>query len=79
MPRRVQPDPINDNLGHDFNLYLSPEGILRAWQAQGYTNILYQRAGESLLNQPMETDRLFSMLQVVAETPNTILFHLPEP
>jgi hypothetical protein len=79
MPRRVQPDPINDNLAHDFFLYHTPEGILHAWQSQGFTYILYQHAGDSLLDQPQETARLFSMLQVVAETPNTILYRIPSP
>jgi hypothetical protein len=79
MPRLVQPDPINDNLSHDFYLYHTPEGILHAWQAQGYDYILYQRAGDSLLEQPQETALLFSMLQVVAETENTILYRIPSP
>ena len=79
MPRRVQPDPINDNLAHDFYLYHTPEGILRAWQSQGFTYILYQRAGEGLLDQPQETARLLYKLQVVAERPDTILYRLPAP
>jgi hypothetical protein len=79
MDRPVVPDPINANLAHDFYLYHTPEGILHAWQSQGFTYILYQRAGDGLLDHPQETARLFSMLQVVAETPDTILYRLPAP
>jgi len=40
MTRAVQPDPINDNLMHDFYLFGSAEAILSDWQAQGYTHVL---------------------------------------
>ena len=79
MERTVVPDPINANLAHDFYLYHTPEEILHAWQSQGFTYVLYQRAGDGLLDQPQETDRLFSMLKVVVETPNTVLYQVPAP
>jgi hypothetical protein len=79
MDRSVQVDLILDNLGHDFYLYHTPEGILQAWQSQGYTYVLYQHAGDALLDDPQETARLFSLLEVVAETPNTVLYRLPAP
>ena len=40
MNRRVQPDPINDNLPHDFYLYPANDELLSAWHELGYTHIL---------------------------------------
>jgi hypothetical protein len=40
MRRAVQPDPINDNLMHDFYLFGTAEAILGDWQARGYTHVL---------------------------------------
>jgi hypothetical protein len=77
MDRAVTPDPINTNLGHDLYLYHTPESILYEWQSLGYSYVLYQRAGESLLENPELDQRLFSLLKVVAETPNTILYQVP--
>lgn len=79
MERSIQVDLILDNLGHDFYLYRSPEGILEAWAEQGYSHVLYQRAGDPLLSHPEETARLFSLLEVVSETSNTVLYRLPVP
>jgi hypothetical protein len=79
MDRIVRDDLILDNLAHDFYLYQTPEDVLQAWQSQGYSYVLYQRAGVDFLENPPETDRLFSMLEVVDETPNTILYRLPAP
>ena len=40
MNRHVQPDPINDNLPHDFYLYPANDELLSAWHELGYTHIL---------------------------------------
>src|SRR5258706_2407740 len=40
MTRKVHPDPINDNLMHDFYLYNTAEAILKDWQEKGYTHVL---------------------------------------
>lgn len=40
MNRRVQPDPVNDNLPHDFHLYAANTELLNAWRMQGYTHVL---------------------------------------
>ncbi len=40
MNRRVQPDPINDNLPHDFYLYSTNDELISAWRKLGYTYIL---------------------------------------
>ena len=79
MSRPVTPDPINQNLAHDFYLDQTPEAIVKAWQAQGYAYVLYQRAGDSLLEEPEDSQRLFSLLEVVQQTSNTILYRLPPP
>ncbi len=79
MPRQVTPDAINQNLAHDLWLYHSPENVLHQWQAQGYSYVLYQRAGDALLDDPVQDASLLSMLMVVAETPETILYKIPSP
>jgi hypothetical protein len=40
MNRSVQPDPINDNLPHDFYRYPTNHDLLAAWKKLGYTHIL---------------------------------------
>ena len=77
MRRSVTPDAINSNLAHDLWLYHTPENILHEWQAQGYAYVLYQRAGDRLVENPAEAARLFSMMDVVAQTSNTILYKIP--
>jgi hypothetical protein len=77
MSRSVTPDPINQNLAHDFFLYHTPENVLHAWKAQGYTNVIYQRAGDELIKNSAEDQRLFSLMDMVEETPNTILYQIP--
>ena len=79
MSRSVQSDLILDNLGHDFYIYHTPEAILHAWRFQGYTYVLYQREGDTLLENPIESRRLFSLLEIVSATPNTILYRVPPP
>jgi hypothetical protein len=77
MGRAVQVDPFNANLAHDLYLHQTPENVLQAWQAQGYSYVLYQRVGDNLLEYPDESQLLFSMLNIVAETENTILYQIP--
>jgi hypothetical protein len=77
MGREVQADPFNANLAHDFYLHQTPENVLQAWQAQGYSYVLYQRVGDNLLEYPGESQQLFSMLNIIAETENTILYQIP--
>lgn len=40
MPRQVQPDPINNNLAHDYYLFGNTDAILHNWKLKGYTHIL---------------------------------------
>ena len=40
MNRRVQPDPINDNLPHDFYFYRTNSDLIASWKKLGYTHIL---------------------------------------
>jgi 4-amino-4-deoxy-L-arabinose transferase-like glycosyltransferase len=77
MNRTVQSDLVLDNLDHDFYLNHTPENVLQAWQAEGYTYVLYQKAGDSMLAFSEESQQLFSMLTIVAETENTILYQVP--
>ena len=79
MSRPVTPDPINQNLAHDFYLDHTPEAILLDWRAQGYAYVLYQRIGEGYLEDPGESQRLFSLLELVQQTSNTVLYRLPPP
>jgi hypothetical protein len=79
MNRPVTPDILNANLSHDFYLFHSPEKVLQAWQAHGYTHLLYQRIGDGLLDDPEATQNLLALLDLVAETPNTLLYQIPPP
>jgi hypothetical protein len=79
MERPVTPDAINQNLNHDLHLYHTPEAALRAWQAEGYTFVLYQRAGDDFVEEPAKAAQLFSLLSVESETVNTILYRVPSP
>jgi hypothetical protein len=45
MPRKIQPDPILDNLTHDYYQYNTPERIIKNWQANGYTHLLIYYPG----------------------------------
>jgi hypothetical protein len=40
MSRKVQPDPINNNLAHDYYLYGNAGAIVNDWKSKGYTHIL---------------------------------------
>jgi hypothetical protein len=40
MPHKVQPDPINNNLQHDFYLYREAVAVINSWKARGYTHVL---------------------------------------
>ena len=79
MPRFVMADPINTNLAHDFYLFETPDKIVQAWRSEGYTHVLYQHAGEGLIENPEDTSRLFALLEIVEQTPNTTLYHIPAP
>jgi hypothetical protein len=43
--RDVQPDPILDNFSHDAYLHGTPENIVNAWRAEGFTHILVNWTG----------------------------------
>jgi hypothetical protein len=79
MSRFVNPDVLNTNISHDFYLYQTPKNILQAWIAQGYTHILYQQIGDQFFENPTETQKLFDLLDLVVETPNTRLYKIPSP
>ena len=54
LPRRIQPDAINDNFSHDLFLYKMPSEIIQHWKAQGYTHIMiYERGLDFVSNDPM--------------------------
>lgn len=46
MLRKVQPDPINSNVLHDYYLYGKPTAIINEWKKVGYTHVLF-RASEA--------------------------------
>jgi hypothetical protein len=49
MPRRVQPDPINDNWAHDLYLSGSVDATLADWRVHGYTHVLFSRTRADFL------------------------------
>ena len=80
LPRKIQPDPINDNFFHDLHLYQTPAAIMEHWKSQGYTHILVYERGLRLIAEtgsnekiPAGTDtlrRLLESLELVQETPD---------
>ncbi len=89
MHRRVQPDPINDNLPHDFYIYKTNDELIAAWRKLGYTHVLFAQKAMELntietkpLKSPVFINRLNdlkSKLVQVGETKNGayILFAIP--
>jgi hypothetical protein len=80
LPRRTQPDAINDNFSHDFYLYETPPQIIERWRQQGYTHIVvYERGLSYLTRTPSskitpETQKalrdVFSNLVRIGQTPD---------
>lgn len=82
MERRIQPDPIHDNLAHDFYVYPSNELLLDAWRAQGYTHILIRNVSSYMesKDENVDKERLSSlMVELIKldETTDFILFEIP--
>ncbi len=58
MPRKVQPDLINDNLAHDYYLFRTSDAIINDWGAKGYTHILLYNPGvESYIKNNREINK----------------------
>jgi hypothetical protein len=83
MTRRVQPDPINDNLMHDFYLHKTAKAILNDWQEKGYTHVLIN---VPMLQPSLKTadgrfdeqfDLLLKSLYLVAEQGDCQLYIIP--
>jgi hypothetical protein len=83
--RSVQPDPILDNFSHDLYLYRDTQGILQAWQEQGYTHVLLNRRAASLvLEKPEERgifDATIALLRSISTSPDGTfeLLEIPRP
>ncbi len=86
MNRNVQPDPINDNLPHDFFLHPTDQDLLAAWKKLGYTHILISEKAieaDAITSRPDFVSRfthLKSLLIEVAQTGNGsyILYRIPD-
>jgi hypothetical protein len=66
MPRKVQPDPINDNLMHDYYLFGIAENIIDDWRSKGYTHVLVYHPGVEIVkpaNEELYGQRLDELLQ----------------
>ena len=86
MPRRVQPDPINDNWAHDLYLYGSVDATLAAWRAQGFTYVLFSRSGADFIYettplQVSQLNQLTSSLHLVGKSSDSEyeLYEVPVP
>ncbi len=85
MNRRVQPDPINDNLPHDFYLYPTNNDLIAAWKKIGYTHILISEkaieaaAASNTSDFISRFDNLKSLLVEVGQTGNGsyVLYIIP--
>jgi 4-amino-4-deoxy-L-arabinose transferase-like glycosyltransferase len=75
MPRRVQADPINDNLLHDFYLYQNAEGVMKAWQSQGFTHALMYLPGKEPAFDPA-FDQVLPYLRLEAEKDDYQLYSI---
>ena len=87
MARRIQPDPINDNLPHDFYLYPTNRELLTAWEKLGYTNVLISEkaveadAAASTADFLSRFTSLKNLLREVGRTGNGsyVLYAIPGP
>jgi hypothetical protein len=83
MPRKVQPDPINDNLMHDYYLFETPDAILDDWRSKGYTHVLVYFPGLELVkpaNEGLYTQQLEGVLknlQLESELEDYRLYSIP--
>ncbi|HET9909123.1 MAG TPA: glycosyltransferase family 39 protein [Anaerolineales bacterium] len=83
MHRAVQPDAILDNFSHDIFLHKTPEDIISAWQAEGYTHVLVnKRNAEAILENRGEgplLDEVTGSLKLVSvsQDENYELFEIP--
>ncbi len=82
MERQIQPDPIHDNLAHDFYMYPSNESLLAAWRVQGYTHILVRNVSSYMesKDENIDKERLSSLMAELIkldETTDFILFEIP--
>lgn len=81
MSRRVQPDPIRDNLPHDFYLYSANNALLDSWRKLGYTHILFRKdfvtSEYAKSMPPVRMQELFEELTLVEETEDYILYAIP--
>lgn len=85
IDRLVQPDPVNDNLPHDFYIYPTNESMFEAWRDLGYTHVLAQKSVFAATNPPelvaanysQRVALLMSVLIKVDETTDYVLFEIP--
>jgi hypothetical protein len=89
LPRRIQPDAINDNFSHDLFLYKMPSEIIQHWKAQGYTHIMiYERGLDFVSNDPMgqftphtreALHETLESLKLVNQTPDNVhsIYQIP--
>lgn len=89
LPRRVQPDPINDNFFHDVYLYKTSDAVIQHWKAERYTHVLVYERGLSflLINPPNSYLSLkenvlretLGKLEMVAQTPDKVysIYRIP--
>jgi hypothetical protein len=69
---RCDPDEILDQWQHDQALYHSPQAIIQNWQQEGFTHVLYYKAGGDFLrtsddphHSAAEIDSLESLLSTL--------------
>ena len=87
MNRHVQPDPINDNLPHDFYLYRTNSDLITAWKKLGYTHLLISEKAieaDAASNATDTTSRLTDLKSRLIEAGQTndgsyILYAIPNP
>ena len=90
MTRRVQPDPINDNLPHDLYLHHDVQRVLSAWRQAGYTHVLLSERGSMLTaaqseaaipGYSMQLAELRGLLEPAGQTEDGdyVLYLIPNP
>ena len=81
MNRAVQPDPINDNLAHDFYLYSTNAELITAWKDLGYTHVMIRSfVFDSQIENQHSSARMMKLRQMLIEVNTTeeyILFLIP--
>lgn len=65
-----EPDEILDRWRHDLNKFGDPQVVLASWKQQGFTHILYNRAGTQFLREDQDPHHPVKDMDILDQTLN---------